>query len=400
MATASVYFPMVTLHHPGEVDRLKRFSDLLHDLDNRGAYRRLRKPAGVDFSSNDYLALADCARMRRAIIGALERGVPCGSGGSRLLRGNDPEHERLEEEAARFFNAERALLFGSGYAANTALLATLPQRDDLVVYDEYVHASAHDGMKLGRASSVLFLHNDVGAAADAIRAWRQRGGSGTPWIVVESLYSMEGDRAPLAELRSLAEQCAGFLMIDEAHATGVFGPNGRGLAAEFEGCDYVLAVHTGGKALGIGGALVTGSAILCDFLINRARPFIFATAPSPLVAAAIRESLTILRDEPERRSRLTALARYGRAGLQKRLGLRAPDSQILPIIIGESELALRIAERVQAAGFDVRAIRPPTVPPGTARLRLSISLHVDERSIDSLIDAIGAAMPSAAGHGG
>ena len=148
-------------------------------------------------------------------------------------------------------------------------------------------------------------------------------------------------------------------------------------------------MHTGGKALGMAGALVTGSAILCEFLINRARPFIFATAPPPLVAAAMRESLNILRDEPERRSRLAALARYARAGLQRRLGLRPPDSQILPIIIGESERTLRIAERVQAAGFDVRAIRPPTVPPGTARLRLSISLHVDERSIDALIDAIG-----------
>jgi 8-amino-7-oxononanoate synthase len=382
-----------------EVDRLKRFSDLLHDLDIRGAYRRLRMPAGADFSSNDYLALADCARMRRAIIGALERGVPCGSGGSRLLRGNHPEHEQLEEEAARFFNTERALLFGSGYAANTALLGTLPQRDDLVVYDEHVHASAHDGMKLGRANAVSFPHNDVGGAADAIRAWRQRGGNGTPWIVVESLYSMEGDRAPLSELSSLAEHSDGFLMIDEAHATGVFGPDGRGLAAEFEGCDYVVALHTGGKALGMSGALVTGSAILCDFLINRARPFIFATAPSPLVAAAMRESLTILRDEPERRSRLSTLSRYARAGLQNRLGLRTPDSQILPVIIGENELTLRIAERVQAAGFDVRAIRPPTVPPGTARLRLSISLHVDERLIDSVVDAIGDELPRGAGHG-
>jgi 8-amino-7-oxononanoate synthase len=376
-----------------EVERLQQFSDLLHDLKDRGAYRRLRQAAGADFSSNDYLALADCARMRGAIISALERGVPSGSGGSRLLRGNHPEHERLEEEAARFFKTDRALLFGSGYAANTALLGTLPQRNDLVVYDEYVHASVHDGMKLGRAGGVSFAHNDAGAAEDAIREWRTRGGTGTPWIVVESLYSMEGDRAPLADLRALVERCGGFLMIDEAHATGVYGTDGRGLAAEFEGCEYVIALHTGGKALGLNGALVTGSAILCDFLINRARPFIFATAPSPLVAAALRESLAILRDEPERRLRLTALSRYAREKLQKQLGLPAPDSQILPIIVGESELTLRIAEKVQAAGFDVRAIRPPTVPPGTARLRLSITLHVDEGSIDALMGAIGDELP-------
>jgi 8-amino-7-oxononanoate synthase len=270
----------------------------------------------------------------------------------------------------------------------------------LVVYDEYVHASVHDGMKLGRASSVSFAHNDVDAAADAIRGWRQRGGDGTPWIVVESLYSMEGDLAPLAELSSVAQRNDAFLIIDEAHATGVFGPDGRGLAADFEGCDNVAAVHTGGKALGITGALVTAPAVLCDFLINRARPFIFATAPSPLTAAALRESLRILRDEPERRLRLTALRRHACAGLQRRLGLKAPDSQILPVIIGASEPTLRIAEQVQAAGFDVRAIRPPTVPSGSARLRLSITLHVNERSIDSLMDAIADALAVERGQRG
>jgi 8-amino-7-oxononanoate synthase len=377
------------------VDRLERFSDQLRDLDARGACRHLRTASGADFSSNDYLALADGVRLRRAVIEALERGIPCGSGGSRLLRGNHPEHERLEEEAARFFHAERALLFGSGYAANTALLGTLPQRNDLVVYDEYVHASAHDGMKLGRASCVAFAHNDVDGAADAIQAWRQRGGDGTPWIVLESLYSMEGDRAPLAAFGALAERSDAWLVIDEAHATGVFGPDGRGLAAEFEGRANVIAVHTGGKALGMCGALVTAPAVLCDFLVNRARPFIFATAPSPLAAAALRESLRILSDEPERRSRLTVLRRHACAGLQRRLGLTPPDSQILPVIVGASEEALRIAGRVQAAGFDVRAIRPPTVPQGSARLRVSITLHADERSIDSLIDAIAEAFTQA-----
>lgn len=328
------------------------------------------------------------------MISALERGIPSGSGGSRLLRGNHPEHEALEADAARYFNAQRALFFGSGYAANTALLSTLPQRDDLVIYDALVHASAHDGMKLGRAPVTAFAHNDVDAAAAAIDKWRQAGGTGTPWLVVESLYSMEGDRAPLADLHALAKRADAFLMIDEAHATGVYGPGGRGLASEYEGSDHVIALHTGGKALGAGGALVTGPAVLCDFLINRARPFIFATAAPPLVAVALREALRILEEEPERRAQLMALAEHARQRLQTTLGLKLPDSHILPVIIGESEPALRIAESVQATGFDVRAIRPPTVPAGTSRLRLSITLHVNEATIDALVQAIGEAVPT------
>ena len=370
------------------MDPLKRFAELLDDLKQRSVYRSLRATAGTDFTSNDYLALADSSRMRAVLIDALKRGVPSGSGGSRLLRGNHPEHERLEEEAARFFGTKRALLFGSGYAANTALLSTLPQRGDLVVYDQYVHASSHDGMKLGRASVASFAHNDVDSADDAIRTWRQGGGTGTPWIVIESLYSMEGDRAPLAELKTLAERCGAFLIIDEAHATGVFGPDGRGLAAELEGSDHVLVLHTGGKALGVSGAIVTGPSVLCDFLINRGRPFIFATAPPPLVATALCESLAILREEPERRTRLASLAAHARQAIRKQLDLPTPHSQILPVIIGESDPAIRIAEMIQTAGFDVRAIRPPTVPAGTARLRISITLHLDESSIDALVYAM------------
>jgi 8-amino-7-oxononanoate synthase len=374
------------------LDPLKRFAGLLDDLKQRSVYRSLRATTGTDFTSNDYLALADSSRMREVLIDALKRGVPSGSGGSRLLRGNHPEHERLEEEAARFFGTKRALLFGSGYAANTALLSTLPQRGDLVVYDQYVHASSHDGMKLGRASVASFAHNDVDSADDAIRAWRQGGGTGAPWIVIESLYSMEGDRAPLAELKTLAERCGAFLIIDEAHATGVFGPDGRGLAAELEGSDRVLVLHTGGKALGVSGAIVTGPSVLCDFLINRGRPFIFATAPPPLVATALCESLAILREEPERRTRLASLAAHARQAIRKQLDLPTPHSQILPVIIGESDPAIRIAEMIQAAGFDVRAIRPPTVPAGTARLRISITLHLDESLIDALVCAIREAM--------
>ena len=380
------------------MEPLNRFVELLDELRAQGRYRQLRGAAGADFTSNDYLALAGCARMRKVLVQALERGVPSGSGGSRLLRGNHPEHERLEDSAAKFFGSERALLFGSGYAANTALLSTLPQRGDLVLYDEYVHASVHDGMKLGRASCSSFQHNDVTGAEDAVRTWRAAGGAGTPWIAIESVYSMQGDHAPLVDFEILAARLGGYLLIDEAHATGVFGADGRGLAAELEGRDRVLVLHTGGKALGGAGAIVTGPATICDFLINRARPFIFATAPPPLVAVALAEALAILREEPERRTRLVQLFEYARAAIGAELGLPTPPSQILPIIIGESERALAIAAKLQAEGFDVRAIRPPTVPQGTARLRVAITLHTNEGAIDELMAVLREALVAETGN--
>jgi 8-amino-7-oxononanoate synthase len=259
---------------------LERFARLLEDLDAKQARRALRSGSGIDFTSNDYLGLAGSPRLAAAMMHALKLGVPCGAGGSRLLRGNHPEHERLEHEAAGFFNAERVLLFGSGYAANLGILSTLPQRGDLVLHDEHIHASAHDGIKLGRAGATAFAHNDAGAAEDAIKSWRRAGGAGTPWIVVESLYSMDGDFAPLADLRALAQASEAMLLIDEAHATGVFGEAGRGLAAQYEGSPEILVLHTGGKALGVSGALVAGAALLCDFPLCRSRCGSSRTNPS------------------------------------------------------------------------------------------------------------------------
>lgn len=359
-------------------------------LGARDRLRSLRPRAGVDFSSNDYLGLAESARLREAVASALEQGVPVGSGGSRLLRGNHAEHEALEAEAAGFFGAEAALFVGSGYAANAMLLATLPQTGDLVIHDALIHASAHEGMRLSRATCVGAAHNDVDAVEDAIRGWRAGGGQGAPWIAVESLYSMDGDRAPLGSLVEVADRHGAMLLIDEAHATGVFGPDGRGLAAELDGRENVVVLRTCGKALACEGALVLCPATVRDFLVNRGRPFIFSTAPSPLMAAAVREALRILGDEPERRERLRALVGHAEQALA-RCGVTATGSQILPLIVGEDGAAMRLATRVQADRFDARAVRPPTVPAGTARLRLSITLNIGEAEIEALADAIGEA---------
>lgn len=371
---------------------LARYETTLAGLERKGRRRMLVPQAGADLSSNDYLALAGSARLAKAIAFALQRGVPTGAGGSRLLRGNHPEHEALEAEAASFFGAERVLYFGSGYAANVALFSTLPQRGDLVVYDALVHASAHEGILAGKAQTAAAAHNDVGSFAQAIEQWRSQGGTGHPWIAVESLYSMDGDRAPLTELAALAEKHGGFLVIDEAHATGVFGPDGRGFAAELKNRSNVIVLHTCGKALGVSGALLGASAVLCDYLVNRARGFIYSTAPSPLMAAAVREALRALVDEPQRRTDFDELRNFANAELTAKLGVAGSGSQILPVLIGDNGRAVRVAARMRAEGFDIRAIRPPTVPEGTARLRIAITLNVDRPTISRMFTRLAAIM--------
>ncbi len=367
-------------------ERLARYDAMLNQLEQKGRRRSLTQQGGIDFTSNDFLGLADSPRLKAAVAAALARGVAVGAGGSRLLRGNHPEHEALEAEAATFFGAERALFFGSGYAANVALLSTLPQRGDLVVYDALVHASTHAGLATTRAEAIATPHNDVDAIDQAIRTWRKAGGTGHPWIAVESLYSMDGDQAPLGALAALADRHDGFLIVDEAHATGVYGPQGRGFSADLEGRDNVIVLHTCGKALGASGALITASRPICDFLVNRARPLIFATAPSPLIAACVREALKILTDEPQRRDDLQQLITLANDQLRTNLGVATSGSQILPVIIGDDARTVRIAAQMQAAGFDIRAIRPPTVPEGSARLRVAITLNVDAPTITDMLD--------------
>jgi 8-amino-7-oxononanoate synthase len=360
----------------------------LEDLNAKGRLRSLAPRSGADFTSNDYLAIAGSPRMRDALIAALGRGVAVGAGGSRLLRGNAPEHEELEATAAAFFATESALFFGSGYVANYAVLSSLPQREDLIVLDANAHASANEGARAGRARIAKARHNDLQSFEDAIDTWRAAGGTGRVWIAIESLYSMDGDRAPLDDLAALADRQEAVLYVDEAHATGVYGPDGRGLAAHLEGRENMVVLHTCSKALGGAGALVTGPRALADFLVNRCQPFIYATAPSPLMAVAALEALSILKQEPERRRRLGELVEFARARARARSIHASCDSQIVPVIIGEDVRTMRLAGALQARGFDVRGIRPPTVPEGTARLRIALNLNVNEPAVAGLFDAL------------
>ena len=354
----------------------------LDELAARDRLRMLIPRAGRDFSSNDYLGLARSQELRDVVTAALDRGVAIGAGGSRLLRGNDPEHELLETEAASFFGCDSALYFANGFAANGAIFAALPDRRDLIVHDSLIHASVHDGMRLSFAEKVAANHNDAQAFEDAIARWRARGGKGRPWIAVESLYSMDGDFAPLEELKAVAERHEAFLVIDEAHAVGVFGPEGRGCAAAVGVSENVIRLATCGKALGCEGALVLGSRTITDTLINYGRGFIFSTAPSPLMAAAVRGALD-LQKQPERRDRLQTLMSLA----HERLRVQG-SSQILPVIIGDDGETMRMAAALQKSGFDVRGIRPPTVPKGSARLRISVTLNAHENDIAALSDAL------------
>ncbi len=365
----------------------------LDALERQGRRRGLAQRAGVDFASNDYLGLAGSPRLADAVRRALDAGAPVGAAGSRLLRGNTDWHDAFEDQAAALFGTEAALMFGGGYVANVAALATLPQRGDLVLMDALSHASTHEGARLTRAAVAEFRHNDVAHAADVITSWRASGGAGAVWIAVESLYSMDGDRAPLNDLAQLADR-EGFLIVDEAHATGVWGPGGRGLAHHLDGRGNVITLHTLGKALGGSGAVLCLPQVLRDFLINRGRPFIFATAPSPLMAAAASEALRMLGDEPQRREDLHArIALFGRELAARLPHLPCSGSQIVPMIVGDAAQTMALAARAQAAGFDVRGIRPPTVPQGTSRLRISVTLNASDADVVRLVQTLGDIWP-------
>jgi 8-amino-7-oxononanoate synthase len=364
--------------HEAQLESLKRGSRL----------RALGPREGKDFASNDYLGLAGSTLLHDALREGMALGLPAGSGGSRLLRGNHPAHEALEAEAAAHFGTQSTLFLATGFAANAALFATLPQRGDLVVHDQLIHASAHDGMKLGRAETRAAAHNDPQAFDDAIVAWRLAGGTGRVWIAVESLYSMDGDLAPLAELADVAARHDAVLVIDEAHATGVYGPSGAGLAYALAGQANVITLHTCGKALGSEGALICAPKVVTDFLVNRARPFIFSTAPSPLIAHMVRRALTLVAAHDDWRADLFARVAQARDLLAPRLGPVPHATQILPVIIGEDARTMRIAAALQRQGFDIRGIRPPTVPQGTARLRISITRNVTKGDIGAMAESL------------
>ena len=367
---------------------MQRLALELSRLRNESRHRSLNLPQGVDFTSNDYLGLSGHPALREAVIAALAAGAGAGAAGSRLLRGHQPGHAELEAFAAGFFGCEKALYFSTGFLANLALFTTLPGRRDAVIYDERVHASVKEGVHAGHARLYRARHNDVGAFADAI-ARARRAGAHDVFIAIESVYSMDGDIGPVAELHRLAHAEDAVLIVDEAHGTGIFGASGRGLT---EGTydERLVVLHTCGKALGVAGGLVCAPAIVVDYLVNAARPFIYSTAPPAYVAAAVQRALRLIDEEPWRRQRLLALSAFAAERLSGAADgmLAAAGTQILPVILGSEAAAVEAAAALQRRGFDVRAIRPPTVPAGTSRLRVSIGAERSEAEIAALADAL------------
>jgi 8-amino-7-oxononanoate synthase len=378
------------------------FSERLAELEASGLRRRLRLIEGPQgprvqldgrpvllLCSNNYLGLADHPRLREAAAeAALELGTS--SGASRLISGSMSIHTELERELAEFKGTEAALLFGSGYLANTGVIAALARRGEFVCSDELNHASIIDGCRLAGAETFVYRHAD----AEHLEWGLRRAGGRASLIVTDGVFSMDGDVAPLEDLAGLARRHGCRLMVDEAHATGCIGPGGRGsvAAAGLTG-EVDVIVGTLGKALGGYGAYVCGSRELTDFLINTARPFIFSTAPPPPAVAAASAALGLLRDEPDRVERLRANAAALRAALEAE-GLEpiGSDSQIVPLLIGEADEAMAICERLLEQGIFAQAIRPPTVPPGTCRLRLTTMATHEISDLENAARRIGAAL--------
>ena len=354
----------------------------------QGAYVRWRGRDFVNFSSNDYLNYAADPRLARAAAHAARR-YGCGAGASALVSGRLPPLRLLERDLAHWEGTEAALVFSSGYAANLAVVGTLAQAGDAVFSDALNHASLIDGCRLSRANVHVYRHGDLDHLADLLhrQAARRR------FIVSDSVFSMDGDLAPLAGLLELAERHDCIVLLDEAHATGVLGEQGRGMtdllpAGAFPS-ERLIKIGTLSKALGSQGGFVCGSGRLIAWLVNHARPYIFSTALAPPVAAAARYAVGLVQTEPERRGHVLALAQRLRTdlrGLGKPVG--ASCCQIVPVIVGDARTATELAQRLKGQGLLVPAIRPPSVPSGTARLRISLSAGHSTDDVHRLIAAL------------
>jgi 8-amino-7-oxononanoate synthase len=360
----------------------------LAELTARGELRSLEIPAGIDLCSNDYLGLSTHPALCQAVVEAVAQSPRMGSTGSRLLAGNAPEWEEIEKYYATFAGTEAALFFTSGYLANVGLLASVAGRGDIYFSDEFNHASLIDGIRLSGAEKVIYPHGNLNALKAALAAHSAR--TGRKLIVTESVFSMEGDIAPLAEMSALAQQYGAALIVDDAHAVGVFGPEGRGCVAQAGLENEVFAtVHTCGKALASAGAFVCGSATLKQFLVNRARTFLFNTALPPYFAAQIRAALGLARAAHAERARLQSIAQTLRERLRAaEWDTGASASQIVPVMIGDNAAANRMAENLARQGFAIRAIRPPTVPEGAARLRISLTCNLQDQELVRFCDAM------------
>ncbi len=348
----------------------------------------------VNFCGNDYLGLATHPALIAAMSAAAGR-YGAGSGASHLVTGHGPEHAALEQELAEFTQRERALLFSSGYMANLGVLGSLVDRHDLMLQDQLNHASLLDAGLLSRATLRRYPHLDAAAARERLRDFRAARPQAGALIATDGVFSMDGDVAPLGALATLARQSGAWLLVDDAHGLGVLGERGGGAveAAGLSADDVPVLIGTLGKALGSFGAFVAGDADLIETLLQRARTYIYTTALPQPVAAATRAALRLVQRESWRREQLRTLTqRFRERAGARGIALGVSQTPIQPVILGSAETALAASEALRYAGFWVVAIRPPTVPEGSARLRITLSAAHTEAEVDALVVALDAAL--------
>ena len=360
----------------------RRFLRWIEDL--KGVKALIEGREVILFCSNDYLGISRSERFKEVVLEILDK-WGAGAPSSRSIAGSFLIHRELEEELSRFKGTERTLLFSTGYMANMGILTTLVGEGDLILSDQFNHASIIDGARLSRAEVWVYKHKDMDHLEDLLKRSNHR----RKLIVSDGVFSMEGDIAPLRELKELSDKYGAILVIDDAHGTGVLGKEGRGIAEHFGLLGQIdVQMGTLGKALGIMGAFVAGEAVLVEYLLNRARTFMYTTSLPPVVVGMAKEALRILKEEPWRREKLWENTRLFREGA-KRLGFRVlGETPIVPIVIGDDELTMRFSAALFEMGIYVQGIRPPTVPPGTSRLRFSISALHSESDIERAIFAL------------
>jgi 8-amino-7-oxononanoate synthase len=369
----------------GKLDYLKEELSELSRIGRRRFLRWIEDLKGVEaiiegrevvlFCSNDYLGISRSERFKQVVLEVLER-WGAGAPSSRSIAGSFLIHKELEEELSEFKGTERALLFSTGYMANLGILTSLVGEGDLILSDQFNHASIIDGARLSRAEIWVYRHRDMNHLEELLK----RSGHRRRLIVSDGVFSMEGDIAPLKDLKELSDRYGAILVIDDAHGTGVLGKEGRGIAEHFGLLGQIdVQMGTLGKALGIMGAFVAGEAVLVEYLLNRARTFMYTTSLPPLIVGMVKEALRIMKEEPWRREKLWENTRLFREGAE-RLGFKVlGETPIVPIVIGDDHLTMRLSAALFELGIYVQGIRPPTVPPGTSRLRFSISaLHTKE----------------------
>ncbi len=351
----------------------------LTQLIQQNLNRKLQLRSRLDFSSNDYLSLSRHPEIRNSLIKALKKNLPLSAGASRLIRGHTPWHEETELLFQQWAGGRPSLFFSSGYMANMGLIRTIGE-NSVLFSDQLNHASLIDASRFSKSPCRIYKHKDTNELENLLKKETQK----KKIIITESLFSMDGDFAPLEELSEIALKHNALLIVDEAHATGIYGPEGIGLSGLLRKKEHIISVHPCGKALSGNGAFIAGPAVLKQYLINKCRNFIYTTAPSPILLFHIKCVLEILKKHPERRKSLKKKAKFFRDKIKTFVDIGDSESVIVPVITGSSSAALSMEKILQKKEYDIRAIRYPTVPRGKERLRICIHYNHTYKQLEQL----------------